>query len=286
MDENLLRNTAQLGNDVTGWITNNQELIISYAVNLTAALLIILIGSMVIKFATNSLNRVLKKRKVDPTIANFVTSLIKYGLLAFVIIAALGRVGVQTASFVAIVGAAGLAVGLALQGSLSNFAAGVLLIGFRPFKAGDYIEAAGTGGTVESVQIFTTIMKTPDNRVIVVPNSNILSGNIVNYSQEPQRRIDLVIGISYTADLLKTKQVLQKIVDADERILKDPACNISVNELGASSVDLIVRPWVNSADYWAVRWDLLEKIKNELDNHGIGIPYPQMDIHLIREEKA
>ncbi|KGK41544.1 mechanosensitive ion channel protein [Nitrincola sp. A-D6] len=286
MDENLLRNTAQLGNDVTGWITNNQELIISYAVNLTAALLIILIGSMVIKFATNSLNRVLKKRRVDPTIANFVTSLIKYGLLAFVIIAALGRVGVQTASFVAIVGAAGLAIGLAMQGALSNFAAGVLLIGFRPFKAGDYIEAGGTAGTVESVQIFTTMMKTPDNRVIVVPNSNILSGNIVNYSQEPQRRVDLVIGVAYTADLKQTKQILQNIVDADERILKDPACNISVNELGASSVDLIVRPWVNSADYWTVRWDLLEKIKNELDNNGIDIPYPQMDIHLIREEKA
>lgn len=286
MDENLLRNTAQLGNDVSGWVTNNQDLIISYAVNVTAALLIILIGSMVIKIATNSLNRVLKGRRVDPTIANFVTSLIKYALLAFVIIAALGRVGVHTASFVALVGAAGLAIGLAMQGALSNFAAGVLLIGFRPFKAGDYIEAGGTAGVVESVQIFTTVMKTGDNRIIVVPNSNILNGNIVNYSKEPQRRIDLVIGVSYSADLRKTKQVLQQIVDADERILKDPACNISVNELGASSVDLIVRPWVNSADYWAVRWDLLEKIKEELDNNSIGIPFPQMDIHLIHEEKA
>lgn len=282
MDENL----TQLGNDVGGWITNNQELIISYAVNLTAALLIILVGSMVIRLATNSLNRLLKARKVDPTIANFATSLIKYALLAFVVIAALGRVGVQTASFVAIVGAAGLAIGLALQGSLSNFAAGVLLIGFRPFKAGDFIEAAGTAGVVESVQIFTTVLKTGDNRIIVVPNSNILGGNIVNYSKEERRRIDLVIGVSYDADLQKTKQVLQQIIEQDERILKEPGCTIAVNELGASSVDFIVRPWVNTADFWAVRWDLLEKIKQALDANDIGIPYPQMDVHLIREEKS
>ncbi|MFN3881050.1 MAG: small-conductance mechanosensitive channel MscS [Nitrincola lacisaponensis] len=282
MDENL----TQLGNDVGGWITNNQELIISYAVNLTAALLIILVGSMVIRLATNSLNRLLKARKVDPTIANFATSLIKYALLAFVVIAALGRVGVQTASFVAIVGAAGLAIGLALQGSLSNFAAGVLLIGFRPFKAGDFIEAAGTAGVVESVQIFTTVLKTGDNRIIVVPNSNILGGNIINYSKEERRRIDLVIGVSYDADLQKTKQVLQQIIEQDERILKEPGCTIAVNELGASSVDFIVRPWVNTADFWAVRWDLLEKIKQALDANDIGIPYPQMDVHLIREEKS
>ncbi|KDE38638.1 Small-conductance mechanosensitive channel [Nitrincola lacisaponensis] len=282
MDENL----TQLGNDVGGWITNNQELIISYAVNLTAALLIILVGSMVIRLATNSLNRLLKARKVDPTIANFATSLIKYALLAFVVIAALGRVGVQTASFVAIVGAAGLAIGLALQGSLSNFAAGVLLIGFRPFKAGDFIEAAGTAGVVESVQIFTTVLKTGDNRIIVVPNSNILGGNIINYSKEERRRIDLVIGVSYDADLQKTKQVLQQIIEQDERILTEPGCTIAVNELGASSVDFIVRPWVNTADFWAVRWDLLEKIKQALDANDIGIPYPQMDVHLIREEKS
>lgn len=282
MDENL----TQLGNDVGGWITNNQELIISYAVNLTAALLIILVGSMVIRLATNSLNRLLKARKVDPTIANFAASLIKYALLAFVVIAALGRVGVQTASFVAIVGAAGLAIGLALQGSLSNFAAGVLLIGFRPFKAGDFIEAAGTAGVVESVQIFTTVLKTGDNRIIVVPNSNILGGNIINYSKEERRRIDLVIGVSYDADLQKTKQVLQQIIEQEERILKEPGCTIAVNELGASSVDFIVRPWVNTADFWAVRWDLLEKIKQALDANDIGIPYPQMDVHLIREEKS
>lgn len=281
MDDNL----NNLSNDIGSWITNNQDLIISYAVNITSAILIILIGSMVIRFATNTLNKVLKARKVDPTIANFATSLIKYALLAFVIIAALGRIGVQTASFVAIVGAAGLAVGLALQGSLSNFAAGVLLIGFRPFKAGDYIEAAGTAGVVESVQIFTTILKTGDNRIIIVPNSNVLGGNIINYSKEKLRRIDLVVGVSYTADLRMTKQVLEEILNSDDRILKDPASTIEVNELGASSVDFIVRPWVNSGDYWAVRWELLAKIKQALDEHNIGIPYPQMDIHLFKEEQ-
>lgn len=277
---------ADLLNQAHSWVSNNQELLIKYAVNITAALLTLIIGFMAVGMLTGGMNRVMKARKIDNTISDFVTSMLKYGLLAFVIIAALGRVGVQTASFVAIVGAAGLAVGLALQGSLSNFAAGVLLIGFRFFKAGDYVEAGGTAGTVHSVQIFTTILMTPDNRMIVVPNSKILNDNIINYSKEKTRRLDLVIGVSYSADLKLTKEVLTRIISEDPRVLKEPECRIAVSELGASSVDFIVRPWVKAEDYWNLKFDLLEKIKNELDANNIGIPFPQMDVHLFKQDTA
>ncbi|MFP2769134.1 small-conductance mechanosensitive channel MscS [Oceanisphaera sp. KMM 10153] len=273
-------------NQAQSWILNNQELLIKYAVNITAAMLTLIIGFMAVGMLTGGMNRVMKARKIDNTISDFVTSMLKYGLLAFVIIAALSRVGVQTASFVAIVGAAGLAVGLALQGSLSNFAAGVLLIGFRFFKAGDYVEAGGTAGTVQSVQIFTTILMTPDNRMIVVPNSKILNDNIINYSKEKTRRLDLVIGVSYSADLKLTKEVLTRIVGEDPRVLKDPECRIAVSNLGASSVDFIVRPWVKADDYWNLKFDLLEQIKNELDANDIGIPFPQMDVHLFKQDTA
>ncbi|MCC4263480.1 small-conductance mechanosensitive channel MscS [Oceanimonas baumannii] len=283
--ETELLNTDLLHN-AQSWVVNNQELIIRYTVNMAAALLTLIIGFIAVGMLTGGINKVLKARKVDSTISEFVTSLLKYGLLAFVIIAALGRVGVQTASFVAVVGAAGLAIGLALQGSLSNFAAGVLLIGFRFFKAGDYIEAGGTAGTVHSVQIFTTILMTADNRMIVVPNSKVLNDRIVNYSKESTRRLDLVIGVSYNADLKLTKEVLSRILDEDPRVLKDPAYRVAVNELGASSVDFIVRPWVKSEDYWTLKFDLLEKIKNELDANNIGIPFPQMDVHLIKQDQA
>lgn len=283
--ETELLNTDLLHN-AQSWVVNNQELIIRYSVNMAAALLTLVIGFIAVGMFTGGINKVLKARKVDSTISEFVTSLLKYGLLAFVIIAALSRVGVQTASFVAVVGAAGLAIGLALQGSLSNFAAGVLLIGFRFFKAGDYIEAAGTAGTVHSVQIFTTILMTADNRMIVVPNSKVLNDRIVNYSKESTRRLDLVIGVSYNADLKLTKEVLSRILDEDPRVLKDPDYRVAVNELGASSVDFIVRPWVKSEDYWALKFDLLEKIKNELDANNIGIPFPQMDVHLVKQDQA
>ena len=277
---------TDIWNQAQSWVSNNQELLIKYTVNITAALLTLIIGFMAVGMLTGGMNRVMKARKVDSTISDFVTSMLKYGLLAFVIIAALSRVGVQTASFVAIVGAAGLAVGLALQGSLSNFAAGVLLIGFRFFKAGDYVEAGGTAGTVQSVQIFTTILMTPDNRMIVVPNSKILNDNIINYSKETTRRLDLVIGVSYSADLKLTKEVLTRIINEEPRVLKEPECRIAVSELGASSVDFVVRPWVNAEDYWNLKFDLLEKIKNELDANGIGIPFPQMDVHLFKQDKV
>lgn len=266
------------------WLSNNQELIIHYAVNMAAALLTLVIGFIVVGMLTGGVNSLLKKRKVDSTIADFATSILKYGLLAFVIIAALSRVGVQTASFVAIVGAAGLAIGLALQGSLSNFAAGVLLIGFRFFKSGDYIEAGGTAGTVQSVQIFTTILMTPDNRMIVVPNSKILNDKIINYSKEKTRRLDLVISVSYNTNLKEMKALLTRLVLADERVLKEPECKIAVSNLGDTAVEFIVRPWVNAGDYWALKFDLLEQIKAEMDAQNIRMPYPNMDVHLIKDQ--
>ena len=196
----------------------------------------------------------------------------------------LSHVGVQTTSFVAILGAAGLAIGLSLQGSLANFASGVLIMIYHPFKSGDYVDAGGIQGTVQRIELFTTILKTPDNKLVIVPNSRITGSEITNFSEEPTRRVDLVIGVSYKADLKKTKEVLMNVITSDERVLQDPAPRVAVTALSDSSVDLIVRPWVNSSDYWPVYWDLMERIKNALDENGIGIPYPQMDVHLHHPE--
>jgi small conductance mechanosensitive channel len=200
--------------------------------------------------------------------------------LTMVIIAALGRLGVNTSSFVAVIAAAGLAIGFALQGSLANFAAGVMLIFFRPFKVGDYVEAGGVSGTVEEVQIFMTALKTPDNKAVVVPNSSITGGNIVNYSAKPIRRVDLVMGIGYGDDIKRAKQVLEQVVSEDDRVLDDPAPTIAVLELADSSVNFAVRPWVRTPDYWSVYFDLTERIKLEFDARGISIPFPQRDVHL------
>lgn len=262
------------------WLQSNQALLIEYAVNIGAAVLILFFGFIAAGMISNGFGKVLKAKNLDKTIVDFVSGLVRYGVLAFVIIAALGRVGVQTASFVAVIGAAGLAIGLALQGSLSNFASGVLLILFRPFKAGDYVEIAGTAGSVDSIQIFSTVLTTPDNKVVVAPNAAVLGGNIVNYSKMPTRRIDMVVGVSYNADLKQTQEVLNTIVKADERVLKDPAPTIEVVALADSSVNFVVRPWVKTADYWDVYFALHKAIKIGLDEANIEIPFPQMDVHL------
>ncbi|UCC81376.1 MAG: mechanosensitive ion channel [Candidatus Zixiibacteriota bacterium] len=222
----------------------------------------------------------MKKGKVDPTLTKFVTNISKIALMTFIIISALGALGVQTASFIAIIGAAGLAVGFALQNSLSNFASGVMLIIFRPFKSGDYVEAGGTGGSVEAIQIFNTTLKTPDNKKVIVPNSQITGDKIVNYSAMDKRRIDLVFGIGYDDSIKKAKDILEKIIAEDKRILEDPAPVIAVLELGDSSVNFAVRPWVNTSDYWAVHFDITEKVKLAFDENDISIPYPQRDVHI------
>ena len=256
------------------------ELGTQYGLKIVGALAIFILGRIVIGIITGVVRRLMQKSKVDETLTKFVVSLTKIALMAFVVIAALSTLGIQTGSFIAVIGAAGLAVGFALQGSLSNFAAGVMLIIFRPFKAGDYVEAGGSSGTVEEIGIFSTIMKTPDNKKIIIPNSGVTGSNIVNYSAKETRRIDLVFGIGYNDDLRKAKQILERLLQEDDRVLKDPAPVVAVSELADSSVNFIVRPWVKSSDYWAFYWDLNEKVKITFDAEGISIPYPQQDVHI------
>jgi small conductance mechanosensitive channel len=224
-------------------------------------------------------------RNVDPTIAGFVGHLTYILLLIFFVVAAVGQLGIQTTSFIAVLGAAGLAIGLALQGSLANFAAGFLMIIFRPFKVGDYIEGAGTAGTVEQIQIFTTLLKTPDNKAVIIPNAKLTGDNIVNYSTKGARRMDMVVGIGYDSDIDKARKILEELVTNDDRVLKDPAHKIAVVELADSSVNFVVRPWVNVSDYWDLWFDLTEKVKKRFDEAGIGIPYPQLDVHVYEHKK-
>ncbi len=266
------------------WLTNNSDLLVQYGVNIFSALLILFIGNIVVKAVANSVAKVLSKKKMDKAVIEFIHGLVRYTLFVIVLIAALGRLGVQTASVVAVIGAAGLAIGLALQGSLSNFAAGVLIVGFRPFKSGDYVEIGGVAGSVESIQIFQTILTTPDNKMVVVPNGSVIGSPITNYSRHETRRIDHVIGVSYGADLKKTKEVIAKVLESDERILKEPGTTIGVVALADSSVNFVVRPWVKTADYWDVYFDSLQAIKEALDAEGIEIPFPQMDVHLNKVE--
>ncbi|MGY3944318.1 mechanosensitive ion channel domain-containing protein [Aeromonas tecta] len=266
------------------WLTNNQGLIIEYAVNIAAALLTLLIGYIAANIISGGVTKVMHTRKLDTTVTHFVGSILKYTILVFVVIAALGRVGVQTASFVAIIGAAGLAIGLALQGSLSNFAAGFLLIIFRPIKAGEFIEVAGTNGVVQSVQLFTTTLTSADNKMVVVPNSAILNGTIVNYSRMDTRRVDMTFGIGYGSDLRKAKQILERLVSEEARILKDPAATIAVAALADSSVNIVVRPWVKTADYWGVWFDFHEKVKLAFDAEGVEIPFPQVVMHMQKTQ--
>ncbi len=256
------------------------------ALNIIAAIAIFFIGRWVIKLLHRLLVRGLEKAKVEPILIKFLGNIVYTVLLIFVILAAVNQLGVQTTSLIALLGAAGLAVGLALQGSLANFAAGVLLIIFRPYRVGDYIEGAGVAGTVDEVQIFTTILNTPDNRRVVVPNGQMMSGTITNYSSHPTRRVDLVASVSYDDDSDKVRAVLQEIVASDERVLPEPAPNIRMVAHADSSVDWIVRPWVKTEDYWGLYWDLTEKIKRRFDEEGITIPYPQRDVHLYHHDKT
>lgn len=277
---------TEILDNATSWVVHNQTLIIGYAVNLAAAILTLFIGWFASSLISGGLNKVMRARHLDVTIADFVSNLIKYAMLAFVVIAALGRIGVQTASFVAVIGAAGLAVGLALQGSLSNLAAGVLIIVFRPLKAGEYVEVAGVGGTVQTVQIFTTILTTADNKMVVVPNGSILNGTITNYSRMDIRRVDMTFGISYDSDLRLAKEILQKLVKEEARVLTDKDVTIAVAALADSSVNIVVRPWVKTADYWGVFYDFQERVKLAFDEVGIDIPFPQMTIHATGKSSA
>jgi small conductance mechanosensitive channel len=254
--------------------------IVPWGINLILSLAIFVIGRWVARLLMKLVKKLLTKTRMDEILINFIVSISNSILLLFIIIAALDQLGVDTTSLIALLGAAGLAVGLALQNSLQNFAAGVMLIIFRPFKNGDFIEAGGTSGVVESISIFSTIMRTGDNREVIVPNGSIYNGTITNFSARETRRIDMVFGIGYDDDIKKAKEILRDILASDERVLKEPEPLVAVAELADSSVNFNVRPWVSSGDYWAVRFDLTERIKLAFDEQGISIPYPQMDVHL------
>lgn len=262
-----------------------QEWIALYGLRVIAAIAIFFIGRIIARALRSFIQRMLTKARMDDTLVSFVSSLCYIGIMAFVIIAVLNQLGVQTASFVVVLGSAGLAIGLALQGSLANFAAGVLMIIFKPFKVGDYIEGAGTAGVVEQIGIFTTELKSPDNKKIIVPNGKMTGDNIINYTAKEIRRVDIVAGVSYKDDLDKVKRVLEDILAKDKRILKDPAPVIGVLALADSSVDFVVRPWVKTADYWNVFFATQESIKKRFDAEGICIPFPQRDVHVFQDNK-
>jgi len=259
---------------------NIAGLVQDFVISAVVALVIFFIGKWVARQIANLVQRILVHRSVDVALVSFVTSLVYWALLIFVTIAALGRLGLQTASFVAIIGAAGLAVGLALQGSLANFASGVLILIFKPFKVGDFVEVAGTAGVVKTMQIFTTELSTGDNKHVIIPNANVTGGVITNFSTNDTRRVDLAIGIGYDDDIDKARDLMLDEIAKDERILKDQEPTVAVVELADSSVNFVVRPWVNAADYWGVFFGLTEAIKKRFDEEGISIPYPQQDVHM------
>jgi len=255
---------------------------LEFAINLVTAIVIFYVGRFVVRMLTRGMRKVMQAQEVDKTLISFTSNLASMVLLTVVIIASVGALGVQTTSFIAILGAAGLAIGLALQGSLSNFAAGVLIVLFRPYKVGDWIEAAGISGSVEEVQILTTVLKTGDNKQVIVPNAQIMSSIITNYSANDTRRVDMVVGVSYDDDLDKVRSTLEQLVAAEDRILDDPGCTIAVSALADSSVNFVVRPWVKTSDYWGVMFDMTEAIKKRFDKDGISFPFPQQDVHVYK----
>ncbi|MDX2440268.1 MAG: mechanosensitive ion channel [Desulfobacterales bacterium] len=254
-----------------------------YGLKIIGAILILIIGRIAAGIGRKIVTKTLEKSKTDSAVISFVGSLIYFLILTFAVLAALAKFGIQTASFVAVLGAAGFAIGFALQGSLANFAAGVLILVLRPFKIGDYIDSAGVAGTVKDIQLFTTILATPDNIKIMVPNGKIFGDVIKNISAYDTRRVDLVIGIGYTSDIQKAYDIMMNLVKEDGRILSDPATQIAVSELADSSVNFVLRPWVKKEDYWNVKFDLTRKIKETFDENGIEIPFPQQAIHMISQ---
>jgi small conductance mechanosensitive channel len=257
--------------------------IVENAIPVILAILMLYIGYIVSRWAGNRVKKACDKSpKIDPTLAPLIAKTIKFLILIVVFILVLDNFGMKITSFIAVLGAAGLAVGLALQGTLSNVASGVMLLSLRPFRVGDFITAGGTSGVVDEISVFTTRLHTPDNVYIMVPNSSVWGSEIKNFSRNETRRVDMVFGIGYSDDIDKAMDVLNRILAEDERVLKDPAPTVAVSELGDSSVDFIVRPWCMSADYWALRFDIHKKVKQTFDKEGISIPFPQRDVHLYQ----
>ncbi|MEQ3633571.1 mechanosensitive ion channel domain-containing protein [Thalassolituus sp.] len=262
------------------------DYVLPWGTQIILALLIFIIGRIAVGMISNGVSKVMTTAKLDPILVNFLSGILRSVLLLLVLVFALSKLGLDTTSLVALLGAAGLAVGLALKDSLSHFAAGVMLILFRPFKVGDYVEINGVGGSVEQITILSTRLKSPDNKVITVPNGSVFGNTMINFSEQATRRVDMVVGIDYGSDLLKAKAILEEMVNGHELVLQSPAPTIAVSELADSSVNFVVRPWVNAADYWTVKWDLTEKIKLRFDEEGIEIPFPQMSVHFEKTESA
>lgn len=262
------------------WMSGHSDAVIQFGWNIVAAIILLFIGKFISRVLSRGLEKLLLKRKVDITIVQFFTALVRYITLAFSVVAALGRLGIETSSIIAVIGAAGLAVGLALQSSLSNFAAGVMLVSLRPFRAGEVVQIGAMTGTVEKVHIFSTTLLTGDSKEVVIPNGKIIADNIINYSRHPFRRIDLVIGVGYQSRIADVKKVITRIIEQDNRIDIQRGTTVRLGELGASSLNFYVRVWVRNAEYWNTYYDLLENIKEAMDANHIDLPYPQMDIRV------
>lgn len=272
-----------MGN-LNAYTTKAIELIMTYGPKLLLAIVVLLVGLWLIKILVKAFKKVLENAGTDVSLQKFLTSLVSILLKALLIISVASMIGIATTSFVAILGAAGLAIGLALQGSLANFAGGVLILLFKPFKVGDFINAQGHAGTVHEIQVFNTILKTPDNKTIIIPNGPLSNGSIINLSTEALRRVDLTYAISYKDDIKKAKDVLHAVVDGDKRVLKDPAPAILVSQLSDSAVNFEVRAWCNTSDYWDIYFDMHEKVKLAFDKAGVSIPYPQRELHVFQHK--
>ncbi|MEM8561347.1 MAG: mechanosensitive ion channel domain-containing protein [Pseudomonadota bacterium] len=265
-------------------VSLTETYVIPWGLRVVLALIIFIVGRMVVSAIVSFTRKVLTGRGMDEILIGFVIAILRWMLLLFVVIAALSQLGINTTSLVALIGAAGLAIGLSLQSSLSNLASGVMLIIFRPFTKGDFVEAGGATGVIDNISIFTTTMTTPDNKEVIVPNGAIIGGNITNYSARDTRRVDMVFGCAYDDDVRKAKQVLEEILASDERVLKDPEPVVALGELADSSINFLVRPWVKAEDYWSVMWDTTEAVKLRFDEQGLSIPFPQMDLHIDKGE--
>jgi small conductance mechanosensitive channel len=266
-----------------GYMEKAIDLAIEYGPKLLLAIIVLIVGLWIIRLVVKSINKAMEHSNVEPSLRKFLSSLSGILLKVLLLISVASMIGIATTSFIAILGAAGLAVGLALQGGLANFAGGVIILIFKPFKVGDFIEAQGYMGTVNEITIFTTILKTPDNKTVIIPNGSLSNGSMVNFSTEPKRRVDMVFGIGYGDSIEKAKQVLKQLVDSDERIHKDPAAQIVVGELGDNSVNFNVRAWCDSGNYWGIYFDMHEKVKLTFDKEGISIPFPQRDVHVFNQ---
>ena len=270
--------------DVPALLATLQELAATWGLRVLGALAFLLVGRIVAKAVGRAVERALKRGHFDETLTPFIGNIVSTLVLLAVVVAAAGMVGIEAGSFIAIIGAAGLAVALAFQGTLSNFASGIMLLTFRPFQVGDFVDAGGTTGTVREIGVFTTTLATPDNVKIILPNSQVSGAIIKNFSANENRRVDLVVGVGYDDDLNVARDTILKVIQADERVLEEPAPVVAVDNMGASSMDFVVRPWVKGEDYWAAKWALTKALKEELEAAGCTIPYPQRDVHLYSHD--